>query len=110
MKTHAPGHRYTIAAAAAISKHILVGMTGAVCGADAKPLGVSEVDVASGEQMSVITSGVVLCTTGAAVSAGAKLESDSAGKVVTWATSGEVVGWALDAASGANEVIRVRLD
>ena len=109
MKTHAPGHRYTIVAAAAIAKQLFVGLTGNICAADAKPLGVSEIDCASGEQMSVITSGVVLVKSGASLSASAKLKVDSAGKAITWATSGEVAGWALDAAGGADEVIRVLL-
>jgi len=109
MKTYSAAHRYTIVAAAAIVKQLFVGLTGNICGADAKPLGVSEIDVASGEQMPVITSGVALVKSGAALSAGAKLESDANGKAITWATSGEIAGWALDAAGGADEVIRVLL-
>lgn len=109
MKTHAPGHRYTILAAAAIAKQLFVGLTGNICAADAKPLGVSEIDVASGEQMSVITSGVALVLSGAALNAGDKLEVNGAGKAITWATSGEVAGWALDTATGADQVIRVLL-
>ena len=108
-KTHQPIARISIAAAADLSKQLFIGLTGALCAADAKPLGVSEVDVKSGEQMPVIIAGVALVKSGAAITAGAKLECDANGKAVTWATSGEVAGWALDTAGGADEVIRVLL-
>lgn len=109
MNTYAPGHIYTILAATAIDKQLFVGLTGNICAADAKPLGVTEYDVASGEHVAVMTSGVALIKAGAALSAGARLKVDGTGRAITWATSGEVAGWALDDASGANEVIRVLL-
>jgi hypothetical protein len=109
MKTHQPLGRTTIIAGAALAKQLFIGLTGALCAADAKPLGVSEIDCASGEQMPVIFAGIALVKSGAALSAGAKLEVDAAGKAITWATSGEIAGWALDAAGGADEVIRVLL-
>ena len=109
MKTHQPIGRTSIAAGAALGKQLLIGLTGALCAADAKPLGASEIDVASGEQMPVIFAGIALVLSGAAVTAGDKLKSNSAGKAITWVTSGEVVGWALDTAGGADVAIRVLL-
>jgi len=46
---------------------------------------------------------------GAAITLGDELKSNASGKVITWATSGKVVGYALDAATGADELIRVAL-
>ena len=109
MKTHQPLMRTTITAGAAIAKQLLVGLTGSLCAADAKPLGASEIDIASGDQCPVITHGIALVLSGAAITAGDKLKANSSAKAITWATSGEVVGWALDTASGADEAIRVLL-
>jgi hypothetical protein len=127
----------SILAAASLSRQIFVGFDGNVCAANAKALGVTEIDTASGEMAGVIFNGIALVKAGAAVAAGAAVVSDSAGRAVTAAAltfsipsgstsvtstsaqpaltkSGSVLsqsinGYALDAASAADEIIRVLL-
>jgi hypothetical protein len=127
----------SILAAASLSRQIFVGFDGNVCAANAKALGVTEIDTASGEMAGVIFNGIALVKAGAAVAAGAAVTSDSAGRAVTAAAltfsipsgstnvtstsaqpaltkSGSVLaqsinGYALDAASAADEIIRVLL-
>lgn len=107
--TYQPNGRLNFTAAAALTKQVFVGViSGDVCGNGAKPLGVLELDVASGAQGTVINKGTALVKAGAAVSAGAKLQSDAAGKAITF-SSGVEVGYALNAASAADDVIRVLL-
>ncbi len=108
MKTHQPIARTSIEAAAALSAGLFVGMDGDICGANAKALGVEELDAALGDQATVIFSGIALVTSGAAITQGAKVASDANGKAVVFST-GEYNGWAIDAATGANEKIRVLL-
>lgn len=80
-------------------------------------LGVCIADTESGEMMPVAVTGIVLCLTGAAVSKGQHVYCDS-GPIygVTFSdppTTPEleqVVGIALDAATGAGEYIRVLLN
>jgi hypothetical protein len=127
----------SIMAAANISKQLFIGLTGNICAANAKSLGVSEYDALSGEMVGVIFNGVALVLAGAAITAGAAVASNAAGKAVaattltatvpTGATSvtstsaapaatlaGSVLpqqinGYALDAASAADDLIRVLL-
>jgi hypothetical protein len=127
----------SVLAAVNLSKHIFVGFDGNVCAANAKAVGVSEVDTAGGEMAGVIFSGVALVKTGGAITAGAAVVSDSSGRAAaasaltftipagsTNVTSssaqpaltktGSVLsqainGYAMDAASGTDEIIRVLL-
>ncbi|PIS44281.1 MAG: DUF2190 domain-containing protein [Ignavibacteria bacterium CG08_land_8_20_14_0_20_37_9] len=108
MKTYLPLGVYSITALAAITPKLFVGLTGAVCGADAKSLGVSEVDTDPGEQCPVIISGIALVTSGAAVSVGAEISSNAAGKAITQ-VAGAINGYALDEATAADQAIRILL-
>ena len=63
-------------------------------------------DFSAGEQASVATHGEVLVEAGAAIAAGAEVESDANGRAVT-KTTGIGSGVARDAASAAGEIIRV---
>jgi hypothetical protein len=127
----------SVLAAANISRQLFVGFDGNICAANAKALGVSEVDTASGEMAGIIFNGVALVKAGAAVAAGAAVVSDSSGRAITATAltfaipagstsvtsasatpaltkSGSVLpqsinGYALDAASAADEIIRVLL-
>jgi len=111
MKTEQPLLITSIIAAADLSanKNLLIGFDGNLCGADAKPLGVLNANTDSGEEAPVTCVGIALVYSGAAITQGDKLKSDANAKVITWATSGEVVGFAMDAAAGADELIRVLL-
>jgi len=111
MYTEQPILTTSIKAAADLStsKNLLIGFDGKLCVADAKPLGVLAANTDFDELAPVHTNGIVLVKSGAAFAVGDHLKCDSAGKVIKWATSGAYVGYALDAASGADELIRVLL-
>ena len=74
----------------------------------AKPLGVLNANTDEGEQAPVCCVGIALVYSGAALAAGAKIQCNAAGKAITYA-AGAVAGYALDAATGADELIRVLL-
>jgi hypothetical protein len=81
-------------------------LTGAVCAAGAKALGIAETATDIGEQAPVNTHGILLVEAGAAIAAGAEVESDANGKAITKA-AGISNGFALDAAAAAGDVIRI---
>ena len=58
---------------------------------------------ASGDSVPVVLSGVAICEAGAAISAGAALEFDSAGRYVT-RSAGVTVARALNAAAGSGSL------
>lgn len=107
----------SILATGAIPPKRFVGLTGAVCGAGAKAIGVSINDTASAEQCAVAMDGIELVQSGAGgVAVGDYVKSDATGRAVTSAAvaSGAAIGIgtlgvALDAASGADEFIRIKL-
>jgi hypothetical protein len=110
MKTEQPILITSITAAADFtnSKNIFIGFDGNICGNGAKALGVLNANTALNEQTPVTSSGIILVLSGAAVSLGDKIQSNASGKAITFA-SGEANGYALDAATGADELIRVKL-
>ncbi|MFH2032170.1 MAG: capsid cement protein [Bacteroidota bacterium] len=137
MKTEQPLLITSILAAANLTKNLFVGFDGALCSANVKPLGVIAADTLSGEQMPVSVSGITLVFSGAAVALGAPVVSNAAGKAITATAvsvtipvaatpvtsdaaqptlviAGSVLpqviaGYAVDSASGADELIRVLL-
>jgi len=82
MKTYQPILTTSITAGADIPKGRFIGFDGGLCGANAKALGVSEVDTKQGQQLPVIVYGIAIVETGGAVSAGAAVTSDSSGRAV----------------------------
>ena len=110
MKTEQPILITTIQAAADFSdsKNIFIGFDGDTCGNGAKALGVLNANTDQDEQAPILSIGIALVLSGAALSAGAKIQSDASGKAITF-SSGEANGYALDTASGADELIRVKL-
>lgn len=82
---------------------------GAQAGADANTLGVARTAGVSGEKVPVDVLGTAVVEAGAAISAGAALESDASGRAVTWVTAGGKVGIALEAATAAGQFIEVLL-
>lgn len=154
MKTNKPGMVESIVAASNLSKFRFVGFDGNYCAANAKALGVSEVDTNLGEYCPVAVSGIVLIETAGAITAGAAIVASGTGadagkaaaaanlsvssaitssinagatQVTSSAANGEIVtstsvntisgsvlsqtinGYALDAAAGAGEIIRIKL-
>jgi len=73
-----------------------------------KSLGVMIDTALVGEQMPVAVAGIALITTGEAVSIGDKLVSDANGKALV-GTGDAVNGYALDASTGADELVRILL-
>ena len=137
MKTEQPVLITSIKAAANIVKNYLIGFDGNLCSANAKPLGVSNANANSGEQLPVTCKGIALVYSYQAITQGAALICQTGGKVApatnfnvvipngstqvnsnaaqpTLTLSGSIlpqtiVGYALDSASGADELIRVLL-
>lgn len=95
----------TIIATEAISKNAMVTVDGKHTAA-AHAVGVALFDTDSGDPISVSVGPIQAVKAGAALSAGAELETDASGRVVTL-SSGKLVGVALDAAAAANDIIRV---
>lgn len=94
----------------AIAANRFVTVAGAQAGADANTLGVAQAAAAgAGEMVPVDVLGTTTVEAGAAVAAGATIESDASGRAITWATSGPKIAIALEAASGAGVMIEVLL-
>lgn len=99
----------TVAATGTISANRFVTPAGAQAGADANTLGVTRTAAVSGDKITVDALGTAVVESGAAISAGASLKTDSSGRAITWATSGAKVGIALEAATGSGQFIEVLL-
>lgn len=92
-----------------LSKHIFVNTNGQTCDAATIPLGVVNADTKLNEQCPVATSGIVLVYSGASLSSGNPIQSDDNGKVIQQTDDYFKRGFAIDSASGADELIRVLL-
>jgi len=108
MKTEQPILITSVKASADTDPFLFIGFSGALCGAGNKALGVSHAKTPEGEQMPVTCIGIALVLSGGAVSEEDPVESDASGKAVT-KVAGEINGYAMDSATGADEVIRVLL-
>ena len=78
--TYKPGFKVGITAAADIAAGLFVTTGGAVCGADAKAIGISEYAMNTGEHYGVIASGTALLKIAGTVSKGDYIKSDANGK------------------------------
>lgn len=99
----------TIALTGTVAANRFVTPAGAQAGADANTLGVSRTAGVSGDKITVDVIGTAIVESGAAVAAGATLESDASGRAVTWATAGGKTAIALQAATAAGQLIEVLL-
>ena len=106
MKTEKILLAVTIAAAAALSRFRFADYSGNVAGAGERVLGVPTTDFSAGEQASVATHGEILVEAGAAIAAGAVVQSDASGRAITLA-AGVASGRARDAAAAAGDIIRI---
>lgn len=107
MKTAIIALTISLLASSDIPKLRFVDYNGAKCPAKARAIGVSEDSAATGEVFPVNTLGVLIVESGGAIALGAAVESDAEGRAVA-VTTGVVNGWAMDAATAAGEVIRIR--
>jgi hypothetical protein len=98
----------TAAADLSTSKNLFIGFDGNLNTSGAKSLGVLNENISIGEQAPVAVSGIALVKSGAAITVGSRVQADASGKAVTL-TAGQLSGYTLDAASDADELIRVLL-
>ncbi len=109
MKTEQPILITSIIATANLSKNLFVGFNGALPASDVKALGVVNADSDLGENTPVMVLGIALVFSNSAITQGASITTHSNGKAKQ-VTSTEIInGYALDAASGVDELIRVLL-
>lgn len=88
---------------------VATGGEAAVAGAGDKIVGVLQNNPdAAGKAASVMVHGLTKAISGAAVTAGVEVEVDAAGKFITL-SAGESVGFAKDAAAGADSIFSVIL-
>lgn len=99
----------TVTLSGTVAANRFVTPAGAQAVADANTLGVARTAGVSGDKIAVDVLGTAIVEAGAAISAGATLETDASGRAVTWATSGAKVGLALQAAGAAGAMIEVLL-
>jgi len=97
-------------ATAAISAARFVGlMTGAHCAAGVKALGVSQYPAAVGDAFAVDVHGTTIVEAGGAIVAGGPVKSDANGKAIAQAGAGEILGYAVTAATADGQKIEVLL-
>ena len=97
---------YSVLAAADTASYIFIGITGAICGANAKALGVSMKNMVAGEAVPVAINGIVPVIAGGSISAGDAVTSDASGHAVA-ASSAAVAAPTVEAptvALGAGDV------
>ena len=97
-----------VTASGSVAAHRFVA-SGAQVGAGAAADGVAAHAAGDGENLIIRIGFLGYVEAGAAVAAGADLESDASGRAVTQ-SSGETLGVAVEAASAAGDIIQVRLD
>lgn len=105
------GLSYPVTLAATIAANKFVLATGALCGADAMPYGVTTMGGASTDIVNVQKRGCIYVTSGGAISSvGTEVSSDASGRAVTRSTQTNVPGVALTTCTGADENVLVDLD
>jgi len=98
----------SVIAAGALTQRRFVTHGGIQVGAAANTLGVAKTDAALGDTAAVDVIGTAVVEAGAAIAAGAAVETDATGRAVTLA-AGVTVGRALQAAAAAGDFIEVLL-
>ena len=78
-KTYKPLLMESVKAAANLEKQSFIGFNGNYCAANAKALGISDVEIESGQYAPVALFGILLVKTGGAITAGSKVASDATG-------------------------------
>lgn len=113
-----PGPSASITVTANVPARRFIGVTGALCGAAAQPIGVSINAVDSGQVAGVYIGGIVVVEAGGAITAGTHVQSDASGKAVAMtalvndaanAVNKSAIGVALEASTADGQFIRIRL-
>lgn len=99
----------TVVATAALAANRFVTFAGALCGAGAKALGVTQYAAAVGDAVAANVLGTTKVEAGGAVGLGVAVKSDAAGKAIAQGGTGEILGYAMEAASGDGKVFEILL-
>lgn len=100
----------TMTASGAVTGHRFVTPAGALCGAGVNAQGVSDTDAAIGDKFATHVFGTAIIETGAAIAAGALIETDATGRAITKAVGVTVARLAPgESAAGAGEFVEVIL-
>jgi len=99
----------TVIAAAALLANRFVTFAGAVCGAGAKAFGVAQYPAVAGDAVALNALGTTKVEAGGAIAVGGPIKSDANGKAIAQGGSGEILGYALEAASGDGKIIEMFL-
>jgi hypothetical protein len=98
-----------VATAAIIGQRFIGLLTGAPCAAGAKPQGVANFPAAIGEAVGVDVLGTSIVEAGGAFAAGTALKSDAQGRAIAQGGTGEIAGYAVEAAAAAGQRVEILL-
>lgn len=98
----------TATASGSVAEARFVTFAGAQAGADTNTLGVNRYAATNGQLIAVDTLGTTVVEAGAAITAGAALETDADGRAIPQ-SNGPTVARALQTASGAGDRIEILL-
>lgn len=96
----------SVKAAVDLVKQRAIGFDGNYAAAGGQMYGVSQADTKAGEQTPIDVVGELILQSGGAFAVGGAVEVGANGKVVAQ-TTGVIVGYAIDAAAGADEFPRI---
>lgn len=97
----------TIVAADSLLQQRFVGFDGKPCAAGKAAFGVAETDAIAEDAVGVNVLGIIAVEAGAALEAGASVQSDADGRAIAKTGSNVVAGVALDAATQAGDMVRI---
>lgn len=109
MKTEQPILITTINAGADLTKNLFVDFDGTLPSADVKALGVVNADTAQNYLAPIVVSGIALVKSAGAVTLGSAVTTDANGKAKAVTASEVINGYALDAATDVDQLIRILL-
>lgn len=108
MKTEQPILVSSIVAKEEFPKGRCITFAGYMCTEGSKQFGVSQTSGSANELIPLTVQGIALCQIGMSVTAGAKLQVMDDGYVSPY-SDGEIIGYAMDAASNVGDLVRVLL-
>lgn len=103
--TEIPLQTLSLTASGAVVKETFVKADGAKAGNGANAVGVAKFAADDGDELSVVTEGIVRITAGGTVAVNARVQSDANGKAITIASGGQELGTALTAGSADSTML-----
>lgn len=107
-ETYNPQYYLTFKATEAIPAKRFVKASGGICGADAIPVGVSEIAWAAGDTMGVIAGGTALIEAGTVIYVGDQVYAGALGKAVNDGSGYCIAGTALTAGA-IGDTVKIKL-